>query len=64
MGEVTITKDTTSAVVTDVATRTDENYDQGSATTTASVTSATGGNYENLVHTDTATANVVDDNDA
>ena len=51
---------------TDVAVpnRADDRYDQGPDETTADVLTWSGGNYEDLTHTSTADATIVDDNDA
>lgn len=48
-----------------VAARTDDSYDQGTTTVTASISSATGGNFETLtVSGGAASTTVVDDEDA
>ena len=62
LGDVVIADGTTYTDVL-VPNRADDLYDQGSLATTADVTGWSGGNYENLVHTDTADATIVDDND-
>jgi hypothetical protein len=48
-----------------VAARTDDSYDQGTTTVTASITNATGGNFETLTASGgAASTTVVDDEDA